>query len=349
MKILFRAAASVAVAVQLFMPMALGSAIAAPNPSLGSGFSGVPGAKAGGADLGRSRFTYQLDPSQSASDQFYVQNTGSTPLDLKVYSQDAYTDTQGLYNIKATNDVATDVGSWISFAGGKKQAILQLKPGEDASVPFSLVVPSFASPGDHLGAIVVSTIAAPSDGQIVLERRVATRLYARIRGPLSPLLSVSNISATYIPSFNPFEGTIIEKFTVTNVGNVSLSAKAFASVAGPFGIPLAANRTYNVEEVSPGAHRDFELSMVGVGQWVFLHPNVNLVTYVDKDALNAGRLPVVSRDVIIWVFPTTFFIILVLVLIVALVIRGTVRNRQRQVKRWLAYTEAEARRNAGLN
>jgi hypothetical protein len=86
--------------------------------------------------------------------------------------------------------------------------------------------------------------------------------------------------------------------------------------------------------------------MPSVGQWVFLHPTVTLKTYLDKDALSAGKLPEVVRDVILWIFPTTIVIVAVLILIIALVIRGSIRNRQQQVKRWLEYTEAEARRNA---
>jgi hypothetical protein len=86
--------------------------------------------------------------------------------------------------------------------------------------------------------------------------------------------------------------------------------------------------------------------MTGIGQWVFLHPTVKLTTFTDKDALDAGTLPEVVRDVILWIFPTTFVVAAILLLIIAFIVRTNIRSRQQQVKRWLAYAEAEARRNA---
>jgi len=313
-----------------------------------SGFSGVPGLKSGGADLTRSRFTYQLNPAQTVSDQFYVKNTGTKLIELLVFAADATTDAQGVFTVQSSNEVSKDVGAWVRFQGGSKAVRLSLKAGQDANVPFTLKVPNLVSPGDHIGGIGVSTLPGSATGQINLVRAVITRLYARVRGNLSPLLTVSNVSATYTPSFSPFEGTVTERFTISNVGNVSLSAKAAASVDGPFGIALANAKTFKVSEIAPGTKRDFELSMTGVGQWVFLHPSVKLTTFTDKDALYAGKLPQVVRDVILWVFPTTIFVFLVFAAIVAFIIRSNIRNRQQQVKRWLAYTEAEARRKAEL-
>jgi Bacterial protein of unknown function (DUF916) len=338
---------AVLIASMQFLPtIASYAASSQPEAPQSSGFSGVPGSQGGGPDLNRTRFTYQLDPSQAVSDQFYIKNTGDVPLKLDVYAADAVTDSVGNYSVKTSDEKSIDVGTWVKFKSGANLIQVNLAVGQDATVPFTLNVPAFASPGDHLGGIAVATHPTASTGQIVIERRVVTRLYARIRGSLSPLLTVSNISASYLPAFSPFEGSVTEKFTIANVGNVSLRAKAVAEVTGPFGIPLTATRVFDVDEMAPGSTRDFELTMPSVGQWVFLHPTVTLKTYLDKDALSAGKLPEVVRDVILWIFPTTIVIVAVLILIIALVIRGSIRNRQQQVKRWLEYTEAEARRNA---
>lgn len=335
------------IAATQFLPLgAANAALTKYSAEQISGFSGVPGATSGGADLNRTRFTYQLDPSQVVTDQFYIQNTGDVPLKLDVYAADAGTDSTGNYSVKTSSDASSDVGTWVQFKGGKNLIHVVLPVGGDSMIPFKLTVPAFASPGDHIGGIAVATSHTASTGQISIERRVVTRLYARVRGSLSPLLTVSNVSASYTASFSPFEGSVIEKFTIANVGNVSLRAKAIAEVTGPFGIALAPSRVFDVDEMGPGSTRDFQLTMQGIGQWVFLHPTVTLKTYTDKDALAAGKLPEVVRDTILWVFPTTLVIVAVLILIISITIRASIRSRQKQVKRWLDYTEAEARRQA---
>ena len=313
-----------------------------------SGFSGVPGVPAGGPDLNRSRFTYQIDPGQHVQDSIYVSNVGTVALDLLVYSADGTTTSNGSFDVAGSTQPASDVGAWVKFANGKNIVPVHLKAGSSASLPFDMQVPTNASPGDHIGGIAVAT-APVGDGQIRIERRVVTRLYARVRGDLTPQLTVSNMRAVYTPSFYPLDGVVTENFTIVNSGNVSLKAVAFANVTGIFGIPLANQVVAPVTEIAPGTSRDYTITISGVGQWVFLNPQIKLVPDVDKDALNPGALLSISRDTTLWEFPTTWFILIVIVMSIVFVIRRRLAKRRRQVAQWLEYTEAEARRKASSN
>jgi len=310
-----------------------------------SGFSGVPGVSDGGPDLQRSRFTYQLEPGQHINDFFYVSNVGTTDLNLNVYAADGTTTIDGSFDVSNSQTPPSAVGSWVKFNNGKPVIQVALKAGRQASIPFTLTAPSNASPGDHVGGMVVATEPSGA-GQIKIERRVVTRLYARVKGELVPNLSVSDMRATYMPAFNPFDGTVTESFTIVNQGNVSLKAVAFADVTGIFGIPLATQAVAPVTEILPGTTREYTISIPAVGQWVFLSPKIKLVPDVDKDALNPGALVTISRETSLWVFPTTWVIIFVILAIIYFVIRTRIKNRQRQVKQWLAYAEAEAKRKA---
>jgi len=310
-----------------------------------SGFSGVPGVPDGGPDLLRSRFTYQLDPGQHINDFFYVSNVGTTDLTVNVYAADGTTTSDGSFDVSASNIAPTAVGSWVAFSNGQPLIKVSLKAGAHASIPFTLTAPTNASPGDHAGGIAIAT-APTGDGQIRIERRVVTRLYARIKGDLVPNLSVSNMRASYTPAFNPFDGVVTESFTIVNKGNVSLKAVAFADVSGIFGIPLATQAVAPVTEILPGTTREYTITIPSVGQWVYLNPKIKLVPDVDKDALNPGALVTISRDTGLWVFPTTWVIILVILAIIYFVIRTRIKSRQRQVKQWLAYADAEAKRKA---
>ena len=313
-----------------------------------SGFSGVPGVADGGPDLQRSRFTYQMDAGQRVTDFFYVSNVGTVPLDLIVYGADGTTTNDGSYDVADSTSPATDVGSWVRWAGGASQVRIKLGPGANASLPFTLQTPSNASPGDHAGGIAVAT-APQGDGQIRIQRRVVTRLYARIRGNLTPNLTISNMQASYTPAFNPLDGRVTEHFTITNNGNISLKAVAFADVSGIFGLPLANQVVAPVSEILPGTSRDYSISVEGVGQWIFLNPRVKLAPDVDKDALNPGALTTISRDATLWEFPTTWFILILILGIGYFSVRMRVVKRRRQVAQWLEYTEAEARRKANSN
>jgi lipoprotein signal peptidase len=96
----------------------------------------------------------------------------------------------------------------------------------------------------------------------------------------------------------------------------------------------------------PGTTREYTITIASVGQWVYLNPKIKLMPNVDADALNPGALVSITRDSTLWVFPTTWVIIFVILAIVYFVIRSRIKNRQRQVKQWLAYAEAEAKRKA---
>ena len=313
-----------------------------------SGFSGVPGVPDGGPDLNRSRFTYQIDPSQHVQDYFYISNVGTVPLDLIVYGADGTTTKNGSFDVAESTYKSTDVGSWVTFGNGKASLPIHLKPNQNASLPFLMQVPSNASPGDHAGGIAVAT-APQGDGQIRVERRVVTRLYARVRGTLAPRLTVGNVHAFYTPTFNPLDGVVTETFSIVNSGNVSLKAVAFANVSGFLGIPLGNQNVAPVTEILPGTSRDYTITISGVGQWVFLNPQVKLVPDVDKDALNPGALVTITRDTTLWEFPTTWFIILFIAFVIVFVVRRQVAKRRRQVSQWLEYTESEARRKAASN
>jgi dihydroorotate dehydrogenase (fumarate) len=142
-----------------------------------SGFSGVPGKAAGGPDVQRSRFTYQTGPGQSIHDYFYVSNVGSEPIDLRVYAADGSTAQNGSFDVGVATDQPKDVGSWVRFQNGQPQLDVHLKVGQSKTLPFDLTIPANATPGDHVGGMAVSTVAS-TDGQIKIERRVVTRLYA---------------------------------------------------------------------------------------------------------------------------------------------------------------------------
>ncbi|HBU01069.1 MAG TPA: hypothetical protein DEB20_00595 [Acidimicrobiaceae bacterium] len=100
-------------------------------------------------------------------------------------------------------------------------------------------MPKDALPGDHAGGIVAS-VATPTtnaDGaQVLVEKRVGTRLNVRVNGDIVPGAEIKNVSASYSGSLNPIApGSVNVKYTFVNTGNTRLSGTVRLELSGIVG------------------------------------------------------------------------------------------------------------------
>lgn len=291
----------------------------------------------------RTRFDYTIGPGQSLEDAYTVTNRSTGPQTFTVYATDAFNTDEGAFGLLETGVAPTDAGAWVSFSGASSVQ-LTLQPDESTTIPFTVRAPDDATPGDHAGGIVAS-VQSP-DGQVLVDRRLGTRLYARVPGELQPNLSIAGISSSYTPSLNPFAGETTVTFTVRNAGNVALAGDLKAEVRGLFGIGLSAPVEQEVSEMLPGSTRTVTATIAGVGQWIYLNPVVTVYPKVDDTAPNPGPLPSVTRDTVLFVVPWLLVAIIVLGLLVWGGIRLSRRRNDARAKEWMEYAEAEARRKA---
>lgn len=306
------------------------------------GIAGAPASETG-AD-GRSRFSYQAGAGQQLSDFYLVRNTGTTQQVMHVFATDAYNTSDGSFGLLDTKLTPKAAGSWVSFSGGAKSIDFPLAAGGSKLVAFTVSVPANVAPGDHAGGLVISVTTA--SGQILIDRRVATRMYIRVPGVLQPALTVSNISASYSGSANPFSGSTMITFSVRNNGNVALSANMVVGAATYLGIPVADLVRKPLSELLPGSTQLVSITVPGVPQIGYLNPFVHLVPTIDKGALNPGPLREVDRDTVIFVMPWWILVALVLAVAVYLFLRIRRARDARAALAWIAYTEGEARRKA---
>lgn len=307
--------------------------------------NGISGAPSDGTVVDdRSRFSYQVDPGQHLDDFYLVRNTGTTPQSMKLFATDAFNTAKGEFGLLDTKTTPKDAGSWVSFASGQPSIVVPLAPGESKVVSFRLTVPANASPGDHAGGIVIS-VATPQ-GNIVVDRRVATRLYVRVKGDLQAGLTIGSVAATYRPTLNPFSGTTVLKFTVRNNGNVALGANMVTQVKTYLGIGASGLVHASVSEMLPGSTRVVSVEVPGVPQIGYLNPHLSLVPTVDPDALSPGALRITERDVNMFVMP---WWLLILIALAAAIWAFIILRRKRDAARaqeWIAHMESEARRTA---
>lgn len=333
------AAASLLLAATLAVGLGAGTAAADDV----DGIAASPAAS-GAADQTRSRYSYQVEPGQQISDEYYVQNSGTTAQSVTVYATDAFNSDDGSFALLNGDQAPSDAGSWVTFDGGASQVTIDLAPAESRVIPFTVTTPADASPGDHAGGIIVSAIS--ESGEISLDRRVAVRLYMRVKGDLQPNLSVGSVAASYTPNINPFAGEVSVTLTVRNAGNVALGADTIANVRGLFGLPLSGDVNVEIPEMLPGTTRTVTMTVPGVGPWVLLSPHVSLTPKIDQGAINPGPLLRVERDTSLFVVPWVLFVLILLIAAVVVVMRLRRRANDRRAAAWLEYTEAEARRKA---
>ena len=344
---LFRARVlAAAVATAVLSALAVG--VMPPAPAHADDTESIAGAPCGdsGQADGRSRFNYQASPGQKVTDCYLVENTGTTPQRVTVYATDAFNTENGDFALLDSAAAPTDAGSWIVLEDGSARMQFDLGPGENRPVRFTLAVPDNANPGDHVGGLIVSA-QSPSN-QILVDRRVGTRLYTRVAGDLQSLLSITGMTATYNPSLNPFDGSTSLTLTVTNQGNVALAPTLVLSMKSFFGSELTARRLETLDELLPGASRTVTYDLGPVGQYVYVVPAASLYSRGDQTGATGAvpDAPQVDREVGVWAIPWILVALLVLVAIFFLYRRWRRRSDDKRAAEWMAFTQAEARRAA---
>lgn len=276
---------------------------------------------------GRNRFSYRAEAGQSVTDHVLVRNVGSVRSTITVSANDAYNSDDGKFSLEASGETPDEAGSWVSF-GGKSSVTMDMDPQEARTLEFTVTAPDNVTPGDHAAGIVAS-VAAQGEGDVLVERRIAVRMYVRVPGDLKPDLRVTRFDAEQDFSLNPLDAPVTLHMTIENAGNVALRGRAEVALRTWFGIEIA-GQVVDVDEMLPGSSREVTVRFdENVGQPVWLAPHLSLQPLVDDDALDPGPLTVVVVDGFLWSVPwTVIVVLLVLVLIIVLRVRSWRRRRR---------------------
>ncbi|WP_432252420.1 hypothetical protein [Streptomyces sp. HNM1019] len=209
-RVAVRACVSALLAVSLVGPMPWGSAAAADGPD----WSAAPAAGGGGTPgAGDRPYVYlEGEPGAVLEDRLSVTNRSEHPRTVKLRGGDG--------------------GVRIALAERR----VTVPPRTRADVPFTVTVPSDAVPGEHPGAVMVS-----SGG-----REVAVRLRLRISGATLSALSVEDVTV------QDHGGRAAIHYALVNRGNTVLTPRLAVRADGLFGQVLRrAPRTLPVE-LPPG-------------------------------------------------------------------------------------------------
>lgn len=272
---------------------------------------------------GRPHFTYDLAPGARITDAIAVVNRSDTTIRLRVYASDAFTTAAGGIDLLAAEKKPTDVGSWITM----KTATITLASQKSAVVPFTLTVPANATPGDHSGGVVTSLVTKSAGKTVQLDRRLGSRLYLRVSGPLAPALTVGEVHATYHGTANPAAGGSADvSYTVTNTGNVRLKAHQRIRIKGLFGLLSQTATVADLPEILPGGSLTRTATVTGVWPAVRLDAQVILQPVASQDQPPISVAPTTAGRTV-WAWPWGQ---LALLAAVAAAVYGYLRLRRRR-------------------
>ena len=239
---------------------------------------------------GRLAFAYGVNPGTEIDDYVVVSNLGSAAQTFSVYGTDALTqfDT-GSFGLLPAATKPKDAGSWITT----KTDQITVEPSQSATIPFRILVPSDATPGDHTAGVIasVSTAAPGKKNGIGIDQRVAARVYIRVAGQPVSKVSATGAVVGFSPSWNPFGGgDATVDYDVRNGGNVREDVAQSVTLNGPFGIQLAQLKVAPVVNILPGQATHIHQRVSGIAALVLLFADVKLTPSAPTDLVDKSQL-----------------------------------------------------------
>ena len=300
----------------------------------------------------RRIFDFVAEPGEQIQDQVAVSNHGAGPVTFTMVTNDGIFTPMGKFDIRTSDQEPQDSGGWFEV-----QPTVDVPAGETVIVPFTVTVPEGATPGDHPAGIVAtvtsaSTAAGPGVG---VESRVGVRVNLRVPGEVAPSLALTDVRATYEPSWNPFApGSVRVAYDVTNDGNLRVGAEQQAHVTGPFGIgdTVIDRGTEGVEELIPGTSRSTALAVAGI--WP-VGPVTTEITVTPAPVSTGGAVDVpveaplepVTVTVTTWAIPWVQILLLAAAAVLVIGLRDNRKRKKQRLEALLAKARAEGRAAAG--
>ncbi len=173
-------------------------------------------------------FIHTIKPGESATDGVLVINNTKETRTVNLGVVDSSASVDGSFSCKQNNEKQTKVGTWIIL---EKKSI-ELDPGTNEIVKFSIAVPKDAGPGEHGGCITAQdtkSYGATKGSGVLLGFRSAVRVAVTVPGTIVKKLSIIRIETKRLPDGNYSVSTVAK-----NEGNVSLDVQTRAQLTSIF-------------------------------------------------------------------------------------------------------------------
>ncbi len=200
-----------------------------------------------------SYFSHELTPGAVLSDEALVMNSGDVPVTLTLYAAAGITAVNGGMAFAKRGEESTGASRWLSLSVTE----IALEPGEEMVVPFTITVPSDASPGDHVAGLVVE--APPTEGsgdQFIVNviQQAGVAVVIDVPGPRVAGLEITGACL----KLQDDQGATFE-IDVRNTGNIFVKGEGSHLITDRNGEELA-SMPLKMDTVLPGDATTFQVT-----------------------------------------------------------------------------------------
>ena len=271
-----------------------------------------------GISIQPSIFEEHLDPGEEYSSAVRVKNTTASPQVYYVHARDVrkLSDTGQPLFAEPGEEISLGVASWISLPEGP----INVGADQTVEIPFTIIVPQDAAPGNHLGGIFVGPKAEKLD---VIGAGIGFQVVPLINIQISGNL----VEKAEIHSFSTEKllyGKPVVMFTtiVSNGGNVAVKPRGPIEIKNMFGKTVGSVSVNDTDGlVPPFGERVF------TSEWED-DENIFLGRYIATVTLVYGQeeRTTIYRSISFWILPMNIILPVVLsLLIFVLGVYGIVR------------------------
>ena len=196
---------------------------------------------------------YSVQPGETINDSFVILNSGQAPYDFSVYSAPYSVKDPSYSPDTSTTGGRADAFQWIQF----KQATWHASVRDTVTVPFTIHVSKYASPGGHYAVIFAdenSKDQASTTG-VARNLRMGMIVYVNVKGDASSQGSVDHFDLNWYQSAAPITAGV----RVNNTGETDFPVSASFVVSDLFG-RVKYNQKLSDIYVIPNAPRDLNFS-----------------------------------------------------------------------------------------
>jgi hypothetical protein len=202
----------------------------------------------------KSYFVLDTTAGTTIADRVRVTNVGKAAGTLKLFAVDATTGKTSGTVYKNRSARRLGVGGWVKLS----RKTLTLAPGQSRVVSFSIVVPSNATPGDHVGGIVAENKALTQRKhggaiRIKIKHLTVDAVVVRVAGPTEAALTVGAATETGGHGFQYLN------IAVANTGNVMI--KPTGTLLVESGGKTVLEKSLQLDTLIPGTHIEYPVSL----------------------------------------------------------------------------------------
>jgi hypothetical protein len=211
-------------------------------------------------------FELNVNPGDSWSSSIRVINTNGSDMQVRVMVMGfTASDDMGHGNFVPLSQLAGDddaLANWITTSGSSVNV-----PRDGAvDVPFSISVPSNASPGGHYGAILIGTgapSAQTSTSQVGVSSFISALIFVRVAGDVTESAHIQSFSTDKNSYQTPDVHFAVK---VQNAGDVHIRPVGMIQIYNAFGKErgeISINGTGTLGYVLPSSSREFDAEWQG--------------------------------------------------------------------------------------